>query len=84
MDPIAKNLGLGSGIDISTAIELSLFISMEILDSNLWLVPFAGKHASWYDTASIHNVSRGTVWGSTVCGDMSLARKVQLSLSSPG
>jgi hypothetical protein len=33
---------------------------------------------------TIHNVSRGTVWGSTVCGDMSLARKVQLSLSSPG
>jgi len=31
---IGKNLGFGSGIDIFTAIELSLINSMEILDSN--------------------------------------------------
>lgn len=48
--PLPTRRRIGSGIDISTAIELSLFISMEILDSNLWLVPFAGRHASWYDT----------------------------------
>jgi hypothetical protein len=34
MARIGKNPGFGSGIDIFTAIELSLFNSMEILDSN--------------------------------------------------
>jgi len=35
MIPIGRNPWFGSGIDIFTAIELSIIISMEILDGNV-------------------------------------------------
>ena len=54
---IGKNPGFGSGIDIFTAIELSLINSMEILDSNSGGCVLDGAGSFEYNAGSYNMTS---------------------------